>query len=552
DAEPPPEAPLPTPVGPRPSALRRAAPPPAAQPHAPAPARNEAYAEQLAQKYDTEEWQLRHRPPPRKSSRSAVVGTVVLALVLLSVLGGWWAVSAWKKRQAVEIDRLLKQTRELLEKDAYASYKEAGKLCERILERDPESLGGRSYLAYVDALRWGEHGEPEGLREEARKQVALAKKLNQTHSHLLAAEAYLQYYGGDPRGAADGLQRFLSGNEGGTSALLHGTLGIIQMQAGDLDGARESLMLAQKFAPGDVRIVQRLAELYRRRGAGFELQAWTLYEVVLQRLSKDHVPSMLGQGTLLMERDQPEAAVKLVDRVLAMAENASPRQVAMAHAVKGSALFALHRAADAAAAEQQALTLDPSNPDIHELIGKRKLRGADWQGAAEAFQRALQIDGVRVSFVKQLGDAYRQGGDADKALAQYQKAVDMAPRAVDARIARARVWRERKDWPRALEELDLAQKALGSGGTGTGLSQVTVEQAEVQEASGARFELVRDLYVKALKADGASCPALFWLGRQAFEQKRPDDARPLISDYLRLCPRGPRAPDAQKMQAALK
>jgi tetratricopeptide (TPR) repeat protein len=472
------------------------------------------------------------------------VGTLVLAVVLLSVLGGWWAVSAWKKRQLVEIDRLLKQTRELLEKDGYASYKEAGRLCERILERDPDSLGGRSYLAYVDALRWGEHGEPEGLREEAKKQVALAKRLAQTHSHLLAAEAYLQYHGGDPRGAAEGLQRFLSGNEGGTSALLHGTLGIIQMQAGDLDGARESLILAQKFAPGDVRIVQRLAELYRRRGAGFELQAWTLYEVVLQRLSRDHVPSMLGQATLLMEREQPEPAVKLVDRVLGMGENASPRQVAMAHAVKGSALFAQGKAADGAAAEQQALTL--------EHIGKRKLRSGDWQGAAESFQKALQLDGVRVSFVKQLGDAYRQGGDAEKALAQYQKAVDMAPRAVDARIARARVWRERKDWPRALEELDLAAKALGAGGTGTGLSQVTVEQAEVQEASGARFELVRDLYVKALKADGTSCPALFWLGRQAFEQKRPDDAKPLIADYLRLCPRGARASDAQKMQAALR
>lgn len=537
----------------------RAAPPPAppaggAPRAAPRPkaVRNEAYAEQLAEKFQTEEWQLRNRPPPRRGSRRALVGSAVLFVVLVAALGGWWLWSAAQKRNAVEIDRLLKQTRELLEKDSYASYKEAGTLCDQILKRDPDSLGGRSYLAYVDAIRWGEHGDPEGYREEAKKQVALARKLGQTHSHLVAAEAYLRYYGGDPKGAAEALQTFLSGNEGGTSALLYGTLGIIQMQAGDLDGARDSLVLAQKYAPGDVRIVQHLAELYRRRGAGFELQAWTLYEVVLQRLSKDHVPSMLGQAYLLAERDQPERALKLAEAVLAMGDKASPRQVAMAHAIRGFALFALGKGPEGASAEQQALTLDPSNPDIHEIIGKRKLKEGDFQGAAAAFEKAGQLDPARVAFVKELGDAYRAAGDTDKAMAQYQRAVDMSPKAVDARIARARVWRERKDWPKALEELDQAAKALGAGGTGTGLSQVAVEQAEVQEASGAKFDVVRDLYVKALKADGASCPALFWLGRQAYEEKKPENARPLLGDYLRICPRGPRAAEAQRLATALK
>jgi tetratricopeptide (TPR) repeat protein len=514
--------------------------------------RNEAYAEHLAEKFQTEEWQLRHRPPPRKSSRAAVIGTLLLATILVSALGGWWAMSAWRKRRAVEIDRLLKQTRELLEKDAYASYKEAGQLCEKILERDPDSLGGRSYLAYVDAIRWGEHGEPEGLREEAKKQVALAKKLGQTHSHLLAADAYLRYYGGDPKGAAESLGRFLSGSEGGTSALLHGTLGIIQMQVGDLDGARESLMLAQRYAPGDVRIVQRLAELYRRRGAGFELQAWTLYEIVLQRLSKDHVPSILGQAQLLLERGQPDGAQKGAERVLGMGENASPRQVAMAHALRGGALFALGKAGEGAEEERKAEVLDPTSPDIQDLVGRRKLHAGDWKGAQASFEKAMQLDPARVSFVKSLGDALRGGGEVDKAMEQYQRAIDMSPKASDARIARARVWRERKDWPKALDELDRAQKALGTGGTGTGLSQVLVETAEVQEASAAKFDVVRDLYLKALKADGASCPALFWLGQQAYEQKKPDDARPLIGDYLRLCPRGPKSAEAQRIQAALK
>jgi tetratricopeptide (TPR) repeat protein len=270
------------------------------------------------------------------------------------------------------------------------------------------------------------------------------------------------------------------------------------------------------------------------------------------------VPSLLGQAQLLLERDQPDAALKQADRVLGKGEgalpreNVSPRQEAVAHALRGGALFALKKEAEGAEEERKAEVLNPTSPDIHDLIGRRKLRSGDFKGAQAAFEKAIQLDPVRVSFVTSLGDALRGAGEVDRAMEQYQRAVDLSPKAVEARIARARIWRERKDWPKALDELERAQKALGSSGTGTGLSQLLAETAEVQEASGAKFELVRDLYLKALKADSASCPALFWLGQKAFEQKKAEDAKPLIGDYLRICPRGPRAAEAQKIASALK
>ena len=121
-----------------------------------------------------------------------------MALALVLVTWGVW--SSIRKARAVEIDRLLRQTRELLEKDSYASYKEAAKLCERILERDEESLGGHAYLAYIDAVRFGEHGEGEGLRGDARKHLEAVARVGQ-HSHAYAAEAYLR---GD-RAAADAI-----------------------------------------------------------------------------------------------------------------------------------------------------------------------------------------------------------------------------------------------------------------------------------------------------------------------------------------------------------
>jgi tetratricopeptide (TPR) repeat protein len=581
-APPPPAGP-----GPRLSPPPRPPAPPSPPAAARRPVRNEAYAEALAEKYETEEWQLQHKPPKRAPSKRAIIGTLALLLVGLSALGGWWVWSSVKKRQAIEIDRLLKQTRELLEKDAYASYKQAGDLCEKILDRDPDSLGGRSYLAYVDAVRWGEHGESESLKEAAQKQVALARKLGQTHSHLIAAEAYLKYHSGDPRGAVEMLQKLLSGSEGQTSALLHGALGVIQMQAGDLDGARESLVLAQRFAPGDVRTVQMLAEQFRRRGAGFELQAWTLYDIVLTRLSPDHVPSLLGKALLLLGQGQNEEALKRVQKVLDMGNGASPRQVALAHVIRGSILFAQGKGADGAAAEQQGLVLDPNNPDIHDLVGRRKLREGDVEGAVAAFQKASQLDPVRVGFYvglagaylqkpggakqavealksasarlagnarlqKLLGDAYKADGDVDRAVAAWQKAAEADRKYPDPRIALSRLAREKKDYPKALEELDRAVKDAGEGAGGAGLSAVYAEMADVEESRDARFETVRDLYIKALKADGGNCSALYWLGKMAHDQKKADEAKPLLSDYLRICPRGSRAADAQRLVQAMR
>ena len=162
----------------------------------------------------------------------------------------------------------------------------------------------------------------------------------------------------------------------GASSLLHGVLGVIEMQSGDLDGARQDLTLARQIAPGDVRITQMLAEQWRRRGQGYEIQASALYDTALTRLAPDHVPSLLGKAQLLLDGGRPEEAMKRIAKVLDMGPGASPRQVAVAHALRGSVLHAQGKASEGDGEEQQALALDPSNPDIHDLIGRRKLRGA--------------------------------------------------------------------------------------------------------------------------------------------------------------------------------
>jgi cellulose synthase operon protein C len=573
-----------------PAAAPPAAPPLAAPIPTPPPTRNTRYSDELAAKYSTQEFVLEShgevRTPKRKPSSAALFATLGLGLALLVVLAVSWGVSSARKAQAVEIDHLLRQARELIEKDSFASYKEAALLCERILERDPDAIGGHAYLAYIDAIRWGEHGESEGLRDEARKHLEAVGKLGRPHSHAHAAEAYLRFHGGDARGAIDELRRVLASAEG-ASALLNGVLGVLEMQAGDLDAARDHLTLARQNAPGDVRITQMLAEQWRRRGQGYEIQASALYDTALTRLAPDHVPSLLGKAQLLLDADRADEAVKRIDRVLGLGQVASPRQVAVAHALRGWALHAQGKAGEGDSEEQQAAALDPTNPDIHDLVGQRKLRGGDVAGAVEEFQRASQLDPARLRFyvdlahallqrpggaqqavavlekasdrvgnarlTKLLGDAYRAAGDGEKARAAYERAIGMEKRNPEARIALARIFRDRKEFPRAVEELDRAVKEYGESATGNA-APAWIEIGETEEARGAAPEAAEKAYTSALKADPQSCPALFWLGRSRSDRRGkfdPSLAKQMLSDYLRLCPRGPHAGDARAIAGAL-
>jgi len=339
-----------------------------------------------------------------------------------------------------------------------------------------------------------------------------------------------------------------------------------------------------------VRVTQMLAEQYRRRGQSFEALASGLYDTALTRLAPDHVPSLLGKARLLLDAGHPDEAAKRVQRVLELGAAASPRQAALATALRSSILFAQGKSGEGDAAEAQALAQDPANPDIHDIVGRRKLASGDAAGAVEAFQKALSLDPARLAFhadlgaallqrpggtkqavaalekatervanprlSKMLGDAYRVDGDLERARGAYEKAIAGEKRFPEARLGLARVWRDRKEWDKALEELNRAAKEFGDSGAPGAAAAAWVEIADTEEQRGGAFEAVENAYRAALRVDPQSCPALFWLGRSRSEKRTRLYDRPLaaqmLSDYLRLCPRGPRASEAQRIVAGLR
>lgn len=587
----PPSAPAGAPATPPPGAAAATAPglappPPSAPLPTPAPARRaagEAYAAALAEKYGTGTLDLGPAAPAdrKPGARAALLGTAGLAVALLLALGGWWLVSAQRKDRAEAIDRLIKESQELISRDSAGSYRAAADKAREILKIDEGSLAGHAYLAYVDALRVAEHGEGDQVKGEALAQVDAARRIG-PHSHLIAAEAWLRASGGDIAAAITDLKATLE-DPARQTALLTGTLGSLLMRSGDLDGARDWLVRAQKANPGDARLAQQLAEQYRRRGEGYEAQAESAYQVAL-RLQKDHVPSLLGRSLLLLDRGLYDQAAASVQKALAGGD-VSSRQQALALAVRGSVLYAQGKAAEGAADEKKALELDPQSPDLPWLIGRRQLRDGETAAAVASIQRAVNGDGRRVAFYVDLtrallatdggaqkagellqkatarvgdhprialllGDAALAAGDADRARGQYERAIQLGKPFPDARVALARLLRDQKNVPQALAELDLAITEYGQGSPG-GAAAAYVEMAETERSRGAKAEVLFPLYVKALEKDPARCEALWGAGKLGSDAAGVVDeaARPRLERYVQVCPRAAHVAAARQLLA---
>jgi tetratricopeptide (TPR) repeat protein len=548
----------------------------------PVPGRNLQYAEQLAAKYATKEFTLSTPAGQRaRTGRKATVATTVgLFAVLVLALGGFWLFNKSRAEKIREIDRLLKEGLPLVEKDTPASYQEAAARFRAILAKDDTSIAGHAFLAYVDALLAGEHAAGDDVKAEALRHVDAARKLGLRHARLVAAEAYLRLYGGDPAGAKETLKGVQAGGDEDIPFLL-GVLGAVHVKEGELDAARDALAKAQKASPGDVRIAWLLAEQFRRRGEGYELQATGFYDYAL-RIQKDHLSSILGKALVLLDRGQIDEAAKAAEFVLSPQAAASKPQQALAYAIRGGVLAAQGKGADAKAAEDQAAKLDPTNADIPHRIAMRKLREGDAAGATEAMQRAVTLDPRRVALyadlvrallareggakqaidtVKKavarlgesprlalvLGDAYRAAGDPDLARGQYEKAIQLGRPFPDARVALARLYRAKSNIPGALVELTQAIDEYGQGGAG-GAAAAYVEMAEAERARGAKREVLADLYEKALQRDPASCEALWGAGKLAADGgKAGDDGRRRLETYAKLCPRGAHAQEAARL-----
>ncbi|MFY1829013.1 tetratricopeptide repeat protein [Myxococcus fulvus] len=534
--------------------------------------------------------------------------TVALLGALVLFIPGYMMYTRHTRNVARELKKHLEASAELLKRDSFDSYKKACEEADKALEVNSDSGLAHGYLAYAYAIRWGEHGGGDEARRRAEEHLAAGMKAGDVSSQLIAAEALVQTYGGKGKEALGKLEETVKGldAQGRSSSLLYLTLGLIQMNAGDLDRGRDSLERAQVLAPDDPRIYSGLGAVYRRLGQ--DNTAWKNYDLAL-RYEKDHPESLLGRSLLMLDQDAPNYPLvqSMLKKLLDAEPPPSPRQLAAAHLARsllvsrvsaslpnekpelqqklveatGVPLDAQKARAEMLKSEETGFTLDKQNPDLHLIKGRRLLTEGNFDLAAEEIRKAIRVDSSRAQFhvelakalmgkqggekeaaealqtalktmgdspklVVMLGNAYRRQGKLDDALKQYERAVkDPKAKNPEARLAMGAIYRERSDWTNAQTQLEKASQEFVGQPERSAIA--LTELARVYQGKGDAAK-ADETYQRALNADEAFSPAYyFYATLLSKDSKQGPKAKMLAQEYLKRDPSGEHATAARSL-----
>jgi tetratricopeptide (TPR) repeat protein len=563
-------------------------PAPRASPHPPATRAVPAQLPVPPVSYDDLAARYGEGATPR-TNRGGRLGLALLAGVIVVGFIGLVFYRAHRKADAEHrrtVDRLLRLMREELAHDSYAGYKKACDYGEQIvsdLKIDEDMLlGAHSYLAYAYAIRWTEHGEGELVEKSATEHLARAKGFHKEHSHIVAAEAYIQFYGGRPQEAESDLEQIVE-KKGKGSALLLSTLGIIQMHAGDLDKAFANLKLAQALAPADPRINAALGNVLRRQGDDFK--AANAFETAL-RNERDHAEAQLGVALMAIDAGKLETADKYVKRLLAADPPPSNRQLALARVAHSIVLDEQNQGAEADKEQALAFEADARNGELYVLKSRRLMRGGRGDEAVAAIREAIKLDPRRASFyvdlakaltarpggakealesLKQalrtmpgtprllvlLGNAYAAAEQLDRAKESYEKALAAAKdKLPEARMSLADLARTRRDWTGALE---LYKKAVEEYlASPERKAYALTEIGRIQEEQFGDRKDALDRYKAATAADPTYAPPVFLVARMFQndrDKKKREIASTFLQKYLEMAPKGEFAAEASRLLA---
>jgi tetratricopeptide (TPR) repeat protein len=553
-------------------------------------------------------------PQSKKGAKKPNISKYIslgLAVALVVSVVGYSVISSRTKERKLQFKKHMDVATEQLKHDSYDSYKKACEAAMAGLEVFSDSAVAHGYLAYAWSIRWGEHGGGDDARRQAEEHLEAGKKVGEVSSHLYAAEALIKTYGGKGKDALGELEgRVKSFDEQGkSSSLLYLTLGLAQMNAGDLERSRDNLEKAQSLAPDDPRIYAGLGAVYRRLGQ--DVVAWQKYDFAL-RYEKDHPESLLGKSLLMLEQDEPtykayEEAAKNIEKLLKADPPPSPRQLAAAQLARTLLISRVSASmaslkpeeqtklgeltkvpvekekarAELVKAEQDGFALDKSNPELHLIKGRRLLLEGQNELAAEEMRKAIKMDGSRAQFyvelakalmakqggekeaaealttalktmgespklVVMLGNAYRRLGDLNQALTQYQRAVkDPKAKNPEARTAMGTIYRERSEWDKAIEQLDKAVQESVGQPDRAAVALTELGRAYLGKGD---LEKSEDAFKRALEADENYTNAyFFYASAMSKDRKQTDKVRMLAQEYLRRDPKGEFATDAQRL-----
>jgi tetratricopeptide (TPR) repeat protein len=256
-------------------------------------------------------------------------------------------------------------------------------------------------------------------------------------------------------------------------------------------------------------------------------QAARIYQSILARQA-DHADALHLLGVAAFQQGQPERAVELIGRAIAV--NPS---VAAFHANLAEAYRALGRLDQAVGCCQLALRLQPDYAEAANNLSLALLAQGNVAAAAEQLRTALRLRPGVAMFHNNLGNALRLLGEKDQAVERFRQALRLDPNLAEAHCNLGQLSLELhcldeaafhcREAVRLRPHFPEAHNNLGN---------VLREQGKLPEA--------RTCYVEALRLNPNLAMTYNNMGQALQEENALDDARRWFEQAVQLEPDSPR------------
>lgn len=224
-------------------------------------------------------------------------------------------------------------------------------------------------------------------------------------------------------------------------------LGIALYEMGDYPGARRNLEAALRANPKDNNAELFLANDLVKLGE-FERAAEHLHQLSLRQPENQEIWYLLGK-----------VHMKLSEQALSKLNAISPDSV-WVHEISGEVMESMKNFDGALIEYKKAVEMAPEQAGTHYLLGNAYWSLSMWDAATEQFRAELANDPANCQAQWKIGNiVVEQRGDPAEGLAEVQKALDVCPNLMAARVDRARALLKLDRPAEALNDLAAAEKS---------------------------------------------------------------------------------------------
>jgi tetratricopeptide (TPR) repeat protein len=263
-----------------------------------------------------------------------------------------------------------------------------------------------------EAIALHQKGDFQGAIADYRAYLKLRPRALDARSNLGAALAHLGLY----KEAIAEYQQALKVDPKNPGVLLN--LGLAYYKSGSFVPAIERLSLVHDSQPGNRQITLLLADTYLQLGDNRNVIR--LLEP-LEAADPNDLAVAYMLGTALIRDNQPARGQVLVDRILRNGDSAEARMLL------GITKLQARDFAGARDDLARAVHLNPNLPDVYSAYGSALMATGDPANAADAFRKELESNPNDFTANLDLGVLAKQDQQYDRALAHFERALNLRP-----------------------------------------------------------------------------------------------------------------------------